>query len=1113
MRRHLRAIGLSARSMLEAYAGVLFCVHPLAGAALLGVTFLRPEVGVGGVLGALAAWAVEGRYGKLPYPSLFCVCNGLLAGLAVGATFEFTVHVALLALLAGVFAGLLTRILSNWLYRLNRLPVLSVGFVLTIGFLLAVAKEIPQLVPASAALYPQWPPAWLNSFFTSLGWFLFTPHPVAGLVMFVTLLISSAYLALLAVGGYVAGALTLFLLGSSVSPGATGFSFMLAAMAVGGVFTFPDRASFAWGLFAAVVAALICMAFPAGTQRAALATLFAPSFIAAWFVLTALSLRTGNSRPHLQLENPGLPERSLAAARLARARLIEPGSYPISAPFSGRWSVSQGIDGPHTHRGLWRHAFDFIVVDDGGRSFRRDGRRLEDYYCFGVPVLAPVAGQVWRSENSLPDNAPGELEVRGGRNFGNYVLIRTSDGAFVLVGHLRQGSVAVALGQWVEAGMPVGSCGNSGRSPQPHIHVQVQSGSEIGAPTRPCHLRSIVHGRAPDFAGAFALSCRPAAGDLVSAAVLDGYLATAMHLPAGRRLNFEADGSTASSLRIEVGLLGQFRIVGDDGSSAAFEATADVLAFYDRTGRPSFLLDTWLLALGLTPFSSAATRWRDAPPAGSAPLTLAQRLLLAVLRPFGASYESHYERKWDDSIGGWRQNGRHGLTLLPGLAIRLESEAVIDPRVGCRSLVVVNGKRRHSFLLSGAGDRGDVGIPPSFTVVSSDAPLGSADERPALGRSAAVGALLLAAVVAASPPNAAMAAACGSPPTELGDGWPLTDAGAAGFDAASLCEVDRFLTQWPHSSIHSIVVARGGRLVMERYFRGADERWGIPVGVVEHGPRTRHDLRSITKSVVSLLVGIAAAEGRFPSLDSSVFDFFPDYRSLRTANNGAITFRHLLTMSAGWDWNEALPYTDPANSEIRMIATSDPVRFVLQQSMRSTPGATFNYNGGATTVLAAAIERSTRQRLDDFARDRLFRPLGIVDTEWVRLPHGGGVSAASGLRLRPRDMAKLGQLLVGYGAWQGRQVVPREWIADSIRPRIRADGFYHYGYQWWLGQTSMKGRQLQWTAGVGWGGQRVFAQPDLDLVVAVNAGYYGHPLQQVVPVALFTRLVLPSLRN
>jgi CubicO group peptidase (beta-lactamase class C family) len=274
----------------------------------------------------------------------------------------------------------------------------------------------------------------------------------------------------------------------------------------------------------------------------------------------------------------------------------------------------------------------------------------------------------------------------------------------------------------------------------------------------------------------------------------------------------------------------------------------------------------------------------------------------------------------------------------------------------------------------------------------------------------------------------------------------------------------------------------------------------------------KHDLRSITKSVTSLLVGIAAAEGRFPPLDSSVYDFFPEYRSLKTADKAGMTFRHLLTMAAGLDWDESLPYTDQRNSEIRMIHSSDPVGFVLKQPMRSPPGTVFSYNGGATTVLGAAVERATRSRIEDYARDRLFRPLGISDVEWVRMPEGM-TSTASGLRLRPRDTAKLGRLLLAGGNWNGRQVVPAAWIAESIQPRIRVDSFFEYGYQWWHAQSRMGGRQYPWTAGVGWGGQRLFAQPDLDLVVVVSAGHYGEALQNVIPLAIYTQFVLPAVRH
>ena len=357
---------------------------------------------------------------------------------------------------------------------------------------------------------------------------------------------------------------------------------------------------------------------------------------------------------------------------------------------------------------------------------------------------------------------------------------------------------------------------------------------------------------------------------------------------------------------------------------------------------------------------------------------------------------------------------------------------------------------------------------------------------------------------------AAQTDGCGAP-RDLRDGWTRTSAGEADFDDKRMCGLDRFIAQWPGANIHGVVVARHGQIAFERYYAGNDEHWGVPIGRVRFTPDVKHDLRSITKSVTSLLVGIAASEGRFPPLDSSVYDYFPEHRSLRTPDKAALTFRHLLMMAAGLDWDENLPYTHPRNSEIQMLNSSDPVGFVLKQPMRNPPGTAFSYNGGATTVLGAALERATRSRIEDFARDRLFKPLGISDTEWVRMPNGM-TSTASGLRLRPRDTAKLGKLLLAQGNWNGRQVVPAAWIAESTQPRLDVDFFFKYGYQWWSATSRMAGRAYPWTAGVGWGGQRLFAQPDLDLVVMVSAGHYGEALQNVIPLAIYTQFVLPAVR-
>jgi CubicO group peptidase (beta-lactamase class C family) len=350
-------------------------------------------------------------------------------------------------------------------------------------------------------------------------------------------------------------------------------------------------------------------------------------------------------------------------------------------------------------------------------------------------------------------------------------------------------------------------------------------------------------------------------------------------------------------------------------------------------------------------------------------------------------------------------------------------------------------------------------------------------------------------------------------PAELNDGWTRATPAQVGIDADRLCRIDRFLERFPQHNIHSVLVARRGKLVMDRYFTGTDERWGSPLGKVVHTPEQMHDLRAISKSVVSLLVGIAAGEGKFPPLDSTAIDFFPELWSVRTADNARITFRHLLTMSSGIAWNEAIPYSDPANSERRMSATLAPIRYVFEQPVVTPPGTIYNYNGGNTQILGAAVAQAVGPELPAYARAKLFEPLDFGLSEWVYLSEGREPAFASGLRLRPRDIAKLGQIMLTDGQWNGRQILPKGWAAESARPRIDGSGPYHYGYQWWVGHSLHAGRKQPWFAGFGEGGQRIFIVPGLDLVVAITAGRYGERPQSAIPNAILDDLVLPSVRE
>lgn len=350
---------------------------------------------------------------------------------------------------------------------------------------------------------------------------------------------------------------------------------------------------------------------------------------------------------------------------------------------------------------------------------------------------------------------------------------------------------------------------------------------------------------------------------------------------------------------------------------------------------------------------------------------------------------------------------------------------------------------------------------------------------------------------------------CGVP-TTTADDWKTEDEGTTVANPKHLCELSSKLEKSDSPNIHAVVLVRDGALIYEHYRKGLDAKWGVWIGEVEYAADRKHDVRSISKSVVSLLVGIAIDRGLIESVEQPVFTFFPEFASLRTPKKDRILVRHLLTMSSGIEWHEERPYTDPENSEIRMIFAPVSYRYLFEQQMAAEPGLVWNYNGGSTTLLAAILERVTEMPLLDFAQESLFRPLGIADVEWLEMPNGQP-AAASGLRLRPRDLAKLGQLVLNEGLWNGKRVVSATWLRESIKPRFTIRSGVRYGYQWWIGTSALNDRKIDWKAGVGLGGQRLFILPTYDAVVAINAGLYKSDSQDEVALDVLNSYVLPAL--
>jgi CubicO group peptidase (beta-lactamase class C family) len=318
--------------------------------------------------------------------------------------------------------------------------------------------------------------------------------------------------------------------------------------------------------------------------------------------------------------------------------------------------------------------------------------------------------------------------------------------------------------------------------------------------------------------------------------------------------------------------------------------------------------------------------------------------------------------------------------------------------------------------------------------------------------------------------------------------------------------LDETLQAGRADGLHGVVAVRNGETLLEYYGTGADFAWGTSLGVVEFGPETLHDIRSVTKSVTALLYGIALADGLVPPPSEPLLAHFPQYPDLAADPRRArLTVEHALTMSLGLEWREEIPYDNPANAEIAMELAPDRYRYILERPILEPPGARWAYCGGATALLGGLIAEGTGRSLPQYAQAALFAPLGIRRLEWM-LGDDKVASAASGLRLAPRHLARIGELVLAEGAWDGRRIVPAEWLRTMLRPRLTV-GESRYGYHWYL--ESVAGHRL--VTGSGNGGQRLHVAPDLGLVVAITAGNYDDPDQARTPRTVLEQVILPAL--
>lgn len=315
-------------------------------------------------------------------------------------------------------------------------------------------------------------------------------------------------------------------------------------------------------------------------------------------------------------------------------------------------------------------------------------------------------------------------------------------------------------------------------------------------------------------------------------------------------------------------------------------------------------------------------------------------------------------------------------------------------------------------------------------------------------------------------------------------------------DPAPLVELMGVIAGTQHHMMHGLLIVKDRKLVFEQYWPGADlDLTTLALVEKDFDRETLHYVASVSKSITSVLVGIALDSGFIGSVEDSLFRYFPEYAGLKRPDNAGILLKHLLSFTSGYDWNEMVyGFGDPRDSHYQMFHAPDPIAYLLGRPTVSEVGSEFLYNSGDVNLLGEIVRRaSSSADLVAFADRHLFQPLGIESYSWFRLPPGNWMTFASGgAALRPRDMAKIGQLYLDGGMWQGRRIVSQAWVDASTRLATPVVGdyrtLYGYGYNWWLGRSQYGERKVEYFRARGWGGQDIYVFPEFSMVVVFTCG-------------------------
>ncbi len=492
--------------LISSYSQVFFSDNKAYAYWLLLASFANWTSGVSGAVSVaislgFAAWlGLDKALIRVGYYSY----NALLLGLAMGLYYEFSLSFWLLLTVFSILSVFLTKGLSIF-FEKYALPVLNMPFILTLWAMTLSVRSFQTVHLSERGLFKlnelyatggmtlvnvyQWltditlPPL-IDAYFKSLGAIYFQFSTISGIFIAVGLLLYSRIAFTLSIVGFLTGFYFFQTLNGSVSEylyAAVGFNYILAAITLGGFYVVPSRKSYILAIISAMIIAILYAALSGIFIKLQLPVYTFPCTATILLILISLKYKPEAKGLELVPIQNYSPEKNLYKHIYRKERYKNDTFIHIHPPFFGEWYISQGHNGGITHIGDWQYAWDFVIVDENQKTYRGLGYDLTDYYCYNVPILAPADGYVVQIIDNVEDNDVGGMNLQ--QNWGNTIIIKHTEGLFSKISHIKQGTFKVAIGDFVYRGQWLANCGNSGRSPEPHIHFQLQTTPHVGSKT------------------------------------------------------------------------------------------------------------------------------------------------------------------------------------------------------------------------------------------------------------------------------------------------------------------------------------------------------------------------------------------------------------------------------------------------------------------------------------------------------------------------------------------------------------------------------------------------------------------------------------------------------